>query len=333
MILLEICVIAALLLIVILLGKSNILKTNQIRALAEKENQSNLIVEEFTAKIQSLNRALEISEGLAIVTRQTENAVMLMDATGNIIWINDSFTKMYEYTYKEFTVALGTNIKKTSFNPEITERLNRCTSTKKSVTYEALNITKSGREIWTHTSLIPLLSNHNEVIGLVTIDSDIHKRIKAGQELIDHILSFNQKIEKISAELNVTVEMTDALFERIEKSQRRIDRTDQIVNYVKEIADQTKILGINASIEAHTAGEYGKGFRVIANEMVKISSITINSLKEINGLIDSIKRTSDKLRTEKEQSEQAISKHRALIAELKHEINEVEYVIQQLNQK
>jgi PAS domain S-box-containing protein len=256
---------------------------------------------------------------------------MLMNAEGDILWVNDSFTRMYEYTFQEFTAKLGNNIRKTSFNPKIMERLNHCYTQKTPITYEALNITKTGREIWTHTSLIPLLSDAKEIIGLVTIDSDIHKRIKASEELVQHILSFNQKIEKTAEQLNVMVELTNVLFERIEKSQRRIDRTDQIISYVKEISDQTKILGINASIEAHTAGQYGKGFRVIANEMVQISTVTINSLKEINDLIGSIKRSSDKLGTEKEKSEGAIELHRTLLSELKKEINEVEGVIHQLN--
>lgn len=297
---------------------------------SEKTKENTEIIKEFEEKIESLNKDIYLTENHAIVTRQTENAVMLMDADGNILWTNDSFTRMYEYTYEEFTSTLGTNIRRTSFNPKINERLTLCKTTKRSVTYDAPNITKTGKEVWTHTSLIPLLSDQREVIGLVTIDSDIHKRVQAEKELVDHILSFNQRIEKISEQLNVMVGLTDTLFERIEISQKRIDRTDQVISFVKNISDQTKILGLNASIEANSAGQYGRGFRVIANDIVKISAVTINSLKEINELIGSVKRSSDKLGNEKKLSEQAISTHRTLIAELKNQINEVESVIHQL---
>lgn len=308
------------------LGKRKLQK--ELEVIKEKNNSDIAYLQQ---QLDSTKSILDQTQFLALVTRQSSNAVMLMNAEGDILWINDSFTRMYEYSYEEFTAKLGNNIRKTSFNPRITERLNHCYTKKTPVTYEALNITRSGKEIWTHTSLTPLLSDTNEVIGLVTIDSDIHKRVKAGEELVQHILSFNQKIEKTAEQLNVMVELTDVLFERIEKSQRRIDRTDQIISYVKEISDQTKILGINASIEAHTAGEYGKGFRIIANEMVQISAITINSLKEINELIENIKRSSEKLGTEKEKSESAIELHRTLLSELKKQINEVEGVIHQLN--
>jgi PAS domain S-box-containing protein len=301
------------------------LKNNQLEGENEKL-QAQLV--EIEQKLK--NKELTLSELYlyAIVTKQTENAIMLMNAKGDILWVNDSFSRMYEYTYEEFTQALGHNIRQTSFNPKINERIQRCTIQRESVTYDALNITRTGKEIWTRTSLIPLVDENNDLIGMATIDADIHNRVIAGDEMISHIRSFEQKIENISEQLNLLVELTDALFERIDISQRRIERTDQIIESVKDIADKTKILGINASIEAYSAGEAGKGFRVIANEVVNISKVTHNSLTEINELIGKIQRSSDKMSNMKERSEIAISSHRNLITELKNEINSVTDVLQ-----
>lgn len=293
-------------------------------------NRLNAKTNNYKNKVQKLEEDILRLKRLSIVTEQTENAVMLMDAEGNIDWVNKSFERMYEYSYQEFISTLGNNIKKTSFNPKIIERLNRCISTKKSVTYEALNITKSGKRLWTHTSLIPLVEENGAVIGLVTIDSDVNKRISASEALVEYTLSFNQKLEKISEQVNTMFELTNILFERIDKSQKKIEQTDQIVSYVKSISDQTKILGINASIEAHAAGAHGHGFRVIANEMVIISNRTILSLTEINDLISSVKRSSDKLGNEREKSEASINLHRSLINELHHELREVEEIVNQL---
>lgn len=297
------------------------------------ENQNDLLNQALTVsknREDVLTAAIAETERLSLVTRQTENAVMLMNAQGDILWVNDSFTRMYEYTYDEFVAALGRNIRQTSFNPKIMERLERCATTRRPVVYEALNITRSGKEIWTRTSLLPLVGNLGEIIGMVTVDSDIHQRVVATEELIRHIQSSHEKIERIVDQLNVMVELTNSLFERIDISQRRIERTDQIIGTVKEISDQTKILGINASIEAHAAGENGKGFRVIANEIVSVSNTTNKALLEISQLISKIQSSSDKLINEKEQSELAITTHRSLIGELKREINEVQCVIQQI---
>ena len=293
----------------------------------KQENQNREHTEQKRKNLQQQYERIQLH---AIIPSQTENAIMLMNASGDILWTNASFTRMYEYTYTEFTTTVGNNIRRTSFNPEIHERLNNCIQQKKAITYEALNITKSGKEIWTQTSLIPMLGDKNEVVGLVTIDSDIHQRIIAGVALEKHLQEFNRKTEKISDQLHLMTALTDALFERIEKSQHHIDKTNQIINYIKEISDQTKILGINASIEAHAAGESGKGFRVIASEIVNISNITLKSMKEIKELIISVKKTSEKLGNEKERSEQAISDHQQLINDLKKEINEVECVAYQM---
>lgn len=287
-------------------------------------------ISNLNTNIQLLANKLTHIEKLASVAEQTENAVMLMDRDGNIEWVNNSFTRMYGYNYSEFIEKLGDNIRKTSFNPKITERLNRCITTKQAVTYEAPNITKSGCEIWTHTSLIPLLDKNDNVFGLVTIDSDIHNRISASQTLIKHVVSSNLKLEKISEQLNFMVDLTNVLFERIDKSQEKIEKTNQIITYVKGISDQTKILGINASIEAHSAGTHGNGFRIIAGEIVSISNITTQALKEINELISSVKRSSDKLNSERERSEAAITLHRELIEELKQNTNNIEEAISML---
>jgi PAS domain S-box-containing protein len=297
---------------------------------AQYIQEKNKEQESHASAILKLQEELKESERLAIVSRQTENAVMLMDPQGNIVWVNESFERMYEYTYDEFIAKLGNNIRRTSFNPKIHERLERCTVQKLPVIYEALNITRSGKEIWTRTSLLPLLSDTKEVIGLVTVDSDIHQRVAATEELIKHIHTSNEKIEHISEQLNVMVDLTTALFERIDVSQRRIERTDQIIGSVKQISDQTKILGINASIEAYVAGDHGKSFRVIASEIVNVSNVTATALREINDLIVKIQQNSDKLSTDRERSEVAISSHRTLIDELRREINEVQSVIEQI---
>lgn len=305
-------------------------KTSEHSDLLLRNKELTDLLEENAHRISDFETKIDEVDQLALVTQQTENAVMLMNAEGDILWVNESFTRMYEYTYEEFTAALGNNIRKTSFNPKIMERLERCKSTRKAVVYEALNITKSGKEIWTRTSLLPLVDELDSIVGLVTVDSNIHQRVVATEELIRHIHSSNEKIERIAEQLTAMVELTDSLFERINIAQRRIERTDQIVKTIKQISDETKILGINASIEAHAAGENGKGFRVIANEIVNVSNTTNNSLHEISELISKIQSSSDKLINEKEQSEVAITEHRSLISELKREINEVQCVIEEI---
>lgn len=296
---------------------------------ADNNSLSNKI-NDLTLLRESENNELIYLKPLASVAQQSNNALMLMDADGNILWVNKGFELMYEYNLEEFIRARGDNIRKTSFSNTIIERIERCKQTRKPVVYDALNITHTGKEIWTQTLLMPIFSSTNEITHLATIDADIHERKTATNQLIEYSTNIGQKVDELSSEFDQLITITSQLFNSLTDYKNRFGDIGSSLNMINDITLQTRILGLNAVIEASSAGALGNGFRVIAGEMIKVSEKTQLSAREIHSMLSEIESSASLLSSEKSNTEQAIGVHKELMNSLRADLIHHEAIIEKL---
>ncbi|BCS44495.1 chemotaxis protein [Pseudomonas amygdali pv. tabaci str. ATCC 11528] len=114
---------------------------------------------------------------------------------------------------------------------------------------------------------------------------------------------------QLGATLGAIETLTENVLDAREQAQYLADKTlniSQVLDVIRSVADQTNLLALNAAIEAARAGEAGRGFAVVADEVRALAHRTSESTREIESLIGSIQdgtaRTVDALESSAEQA-------------------------------
>ncbi len=127
------------------------------------------------------------------------------------------------------------------------------------------------------TATVHEVARNAEAAASSTEQAD--RRVNSGVAVVQQTLA---RINQLAKAMQITTES-------IERLSQDTQRIDSVLDVIKSVAEQTNLLALNAAIEAARAGEQGRGFAVVADEVRALARRTQQSTTEIEGLIATLR--------------------------------------------
>jgi len=279
---------------------------NKIEASADNcENATRLI----------RNCHMEIYEGTRVqanATDETSSSAFEMNATLNEIGSNvQSLTRSAEESSSSIQ---GMDSSVNQISGQVQELLSLVDNSSSSINEMVVsigqiqeNLNSLSTSVDTSTSSVSEINASIKEVEQMAKESAALSQKNTTETSEKRIMAVQKTIEGMSR-IRSTVEDTDRM---IQSLNQRSEEIGDILNVIDEVADQTNLLALNASIIAAQAGEYGKGFSVVADEIKALAERTASSIEQIEKVISSVqeetKGVSEAMRQSVKQVKEGVS--------------------------
>lgn len=184
---------------------------------------------------------------------------------------------------------------------------------------------RTAREVPAHVYGIPFksyaipLREDGEVVGCLMIAKSI-ERIRSVK---DAIANLSQEVEQVVCAVNEITEgvqvasaTNQSVYGLMDNLLEEMKRMNEILSVINKFSNSTKILGLNASIEAARAGAAGKGFAVVAQEIERLSGNTTQSAQAIGDMLGAIETQVNEMSDKSREATDAFTQQAASLEEI-----------------